>query len=143
MKNMHIWLFMSFLLAQCVNPQAANAQGNFQNLDFESATFSGLPASGLNFQPIGQELPGWNGSIGEVPVSEVLQNNTTTGAASIDVLGPGWNTIDPGIIEDSCSVFLQAFNEAQGNVSLWQNGTIPGNAQSLEFDAWSYLSGYR
>jgi len=116
----------------------AHAQAMFQNLGFESATFSGSSSGGLNFQTIGQELPSWNGSIGGVPVSQVLQNNTTTGAASIDVLGPGRNTVGPGIIDGNYTVFLQAFNTGQGNVSLWQDGTIPANAQSLQFSAWQY-----
>jgi hypothetical protein len=35
-------------------------------------------------------------------------------------------------------VFLQA-SIAPYDVSLWQDGTIPANAQSLQFSAWSWL----
>ena len=149
MKNICIWCVCSLLVARCANPHTANAQGSFQNLNFESAApgppITG-PIGGADYQPIGLALPGWNASIGGISVTEVLQNNYTLGAASIDILGPGWGSlypfqsIDPGIIDGNYTVFLQAFNTGQGNVSLWQNGTIPANAESLQFSAWSYLS---
>jgi hypothetical protein len=118
---------------------SAHAQGTFQNLDFESANLSN-PSGPLNEVSITSALPGWSGSIGGVPVTEVLANNYTTGAASIDVFGPGWNSVNPGVIGGNYTVFLQAFNTAQGNVSIWQDGTVPANAASLQFSAWNYPS---
>jgi len=146
MKNIRIWIVSGFLVARCANPNVAGAQGNFQDLDFESAApgppITG-PIIGADYQPVGLALPGWNASIGGVAVTEVLQNNYTLGAASIDILGPGWGStypftsVDPGIIDGNYTVFLQAFNQAQGNVSLSQTGTIPPNTLSLQFKAWS------
>ena len=82
-------------------------------------------------------MPGWNASIGGVSITQVVQNNYTGGAASVDIFGPNWTLLGPGIIGGNYTVYLQAFSSSQGNVSLWQNGTIPANAASLEFSAWS------
>jgi hypothetical protein len=148
MKNICFWLFSSLLVARCVNPENADAQTNFQNLDFESASFSNPisgPIAGADYQPVGLGLPGWNASIGGNPVTEVLQNDYTLGEASVDILGPGWGSgpygipTDPGIIDGNYTVFLQAFNQAQGNVSLFQTATIPADALSLQFKAWVML----
>ncbi len=120
---------------------SAHAQNTFENLNFESGTVENPitdPYSGFNHQPIALGLPGWRASIGGVPVTEVLQNNYTIGTASIDLFGPGWVSIGPGIIDGNYTVFLQAFNQDQGNVSLWQNGMIPSNAESLQFRAWAW-----
>ncbi len=108
----------------------------FQDLNFESGNFSnptGVPPE----VPITTALPGWSASIGGVPVTEVWANSISFGTAAIDVFGPGWTSIDPGIIDGNYTVFLQAFNAGQGNVSLWENGTIPANVESLQFKAWS------
>ena len=122
-----------------LNVLSAHAQGTFQNLNFESANLSN-PSGPYNEVPITSALPDWSASIGNVAVTEIWANGVSTGEATIDVFGPGWNYIDPGIIDGNYTVFLQAFDTGQGNVSLWQNGTIPANAASLQFCAWDYSS---
>ena len=115
---------------------SAQGQGSFQNLDFESANLSN--PSGLDSDvPITNALPGWSASIGGVPVTQIWANVVSGGQATIDVPGPGWHTFNPGIIDGNYTVFLQAFNPGQGNVSLWQNGMVPANAESLQFKAWN------
>jgi hypothetical protein len=116
---------------------SAAAQGSFQNLDFESASLAPTSGFGGNV-PIGSALPGWSATIGGVAVTQVLQNNYTLGEAFIDILGPGWNYINPGIIDGNYTVYLQAFDSTQGNVSIWQSGTIPANALSLQFKTWKF-----
>jgi hypothetical protein len=116
------------------------AQGTFQNLDFESATLSPIPPGQYGGEvPISEALPGWTGTINGTPVTQALQNNITLGAPSIDILGPSWN-FNPGIIEGNYSVFLQTFISSEGEVSLWQDGTVPANTASLQFSAWSQYS---
>ncbi|HEY3863383.1 MAG TPA: PEP-CTERM sorting domain-containing protein [Verrucomicrobiae bacterium] len=44
------------------------------------------------------------------------------------------------MIAGDYTVCLQAYNADQGNVSIWQTGTLPANAVSLEFRAWNYPS---
>jgi hypothetical protein len=115
---------------------SAQAQVGFQNLNFESATLAPIPSGQYGGEvPISSALPGWNASIGGVSLTQVLQNNYTLGEAMIDVLGPSWSFTEPGIINGNYSVYLQAFYVTEGNVSLWQNGTIPANAESLQFKA--------
>jgi hypothetical protein len=48
--------------------------------------------------------------------------------------------VNPGVIDGNYTVYLQAFSTSEGNVSLWQNGTIPANAASLQFSAWQFPS---
>ena len=127
--------------ASFITVLSAHCQIAFQNLNFESANLSN-PSGQFNDVPFPSALPGWHGSVGGVPLTQVWANIYTAGAANIDIFGPGlgsvypFQRIDPGIIDGSYTVFLQAFDTGQGNVSLWQNGTIPGNAASLQFSAW-------
>ena len=83
--------------------------------------------------PLSSGLPGWSASIKGAPVTQVLQNNYNLGGDSIDIIGPNWNELGPGIIDGNYTVFLQAFNAGQGNVSIWEDGTVPGTAESLQF----------
>lgn len=122
---------------------SVHCQGTFQNLDFESATLSPVPAGQFGGEvSITAALPGWSGEIGDTPVSQVLQNNSTTGAASIDILGPNWGG-NPGIIDGNYSVFLQAGAPdgpgSENSTSIWQTGTVPADSESLQVKAWSYF----
>jgi hypothetical protein len=120
---------------------SAQAQGTFQNLNFEQA--DPVPIVGSPYYPYavtpGSALPGWTGSIGGVPVTQVFLNDVSLGAASIDLLGPG-NTLGVGVIDGNYSVYLQPGTSLQGtgsySTSLAQVGTIPSTAESLTFDAW-------
>jgi hypothetical protein len=143
MKSARLFVTLLFAVSAA---QPAPAQSTFQNLNFESATLAPTTGSGGDVA-IGAALPGWNGSIGGAPVSEVLQNNYTLGEASIDIFGPNYASVGQGfgfgqgVIDGNYTVFLQAFNPSQGNVAIWQNGTIPANAESVQFKAWSYGEG--
>lgn len=132
--GMFIFSFVSF-------PLSAQAQAAFQNLNFEAATpgppISG-PIFGADYQPFSFAFPGWNASIGGDAVTEVLENDYTLGTAAIDLFVPGWTSVDPGVIDGNYTAFLQS--GGGGNVSLWQNGTIPANAASLQFAAWNWPS---
>jgi hypothetical protein len=135
-------LIVTFLVALPV-VFSTKAQSTFQNLNFEEADLS--PTVGLygGEVPISSALPGWSASIGGVAVTQVLQNNYDLGAASVDIFGPNWNSINPGIIDGNYTVFLQSGvippNDDIGvNTSIWQDGTLPANAQSLQFSAWNW-----
>jgi hypothetical protein len=115
-----------------------SAQGTFQNLDFEQAGMylTPIPAGLTGGEvPIANGLPGWAGYFGTVQQTQVLQNNLTTGAASIDILGPNFNA---DIIDGSFSAVLQAglvFGGSFVNATIAQSETIPASVQSLEFKA--------
>jgi hypothetical protein len=117
-------------------------QGTFQNLDFESANLTPIASGQPGVEvPITLALPGWSAELGNSPVTQVWQNDFSLGAPSIDILGPNWNS-PPQIIDGNYSVALQAGFAGGGTIptsaSLWQDGTIPGNAESLQFKAMNF-----
>jgi hypothetical protein len=139
---------IAILASVAIGSLLAHAQGTFQNLDFESVNLTPVPPQvwPQTFVPISSALPGWNASIGGDAVTEILQNGYDSGTASVDILGPNWTAIEPGIIDGHYTVFLQSGFSPQNNsigvnTSIWQNGTIPANAQSLHFSAWNWNSG--
>jgi hypothetical protein len=139
MKNRELFAaFSGFLLAVL----SVHAQGTFQNMDFESANLSPIAAGQVGgYVPVTNALPGWSAYLGDAETTQVLHNNLTTGTAAIDILGPDWD--GPGIvvtngpfaiIDGKYDVVLQP-GVASGfvNVSIEQLGTIPADAQTLEF----------
>ena len=124
---------------------AVKGQGTFQNLNFESANPISAGNPGNPYQvTFSSALPYWSGSIGGTPVSTVLLNSFDLGAASIDVFGPGWNSVNPGLLAGNYTLFLQSGAGPGGvgmlNTSISQNGTIPVGTGSLIFTTWSWPS---
>jgi hypothetical protein len=119
---------------------AAKTQGTFQNLDFELANPVPVQNPILPGEvTFASALPDWNGSINGTPVTTALFNNYTLGAPSIDVFGPGWSSVNPGVIDGDYTVFLQSIaSGATGIASISQSGTIPTGAESLQLKAWSF-----
>lgn len=125
----------------------AHSQSAFQNLNFESANLGSIPPGQTGFYvAVTAALPGWSASIAGASVTQVLQNNYDLGSPSVDILGPDWNSVAPGIIGGNYTVFLQAGVNPQDlspvDASIWQNGTIPAGEQSLQFKAWNFLPPY-
>jgi hypothetical protein len=137
--------FSSILLAL----PSAQAQGTFQNLNFEAAN---VPASGPEpygtFVPIGSALPGWTAYVGVDQQTQAGYNTVTDGTANISLIGPTWTTYDTdqlgfglvGIIDGNYSVLLESGVSPTNTglletVSIAQNGTIPSTSQSLEYEA--------
>jgi hypothetical protein len=120
---------------------AAQAQGGFQNLDFESANLAD-PFGIYNEVPIGNGLPWWSGSIGPVAATEVWADGVSAGTATLDVEGPNVNSAGIGPLDGNYSAFLQSGATPGGSsvgvdVSIFQSGMIPSDALSLQFDVWS------
>lgn len=108
----------------------------FVNLDFESANLSVIPSGQFgSLVPITDALPGWTGYVGTIQLTQVLQNNATLGAPSIDILGPNWNAIN--IIEGQYTVVLQpgGVGPSFESASISQSGMVPIYARSLQFKA--------
>jgi hypothetical protein len=113
----------------------------FQNLDFEDANLSVIPSGqfGGNVS-ITNALPSWTGYLGTNQVTQVLQNNLTLGAASIDIFGPVWNGF---ILQGQYTAELQAGLKPGAdvsitnlvNASLAQVGLVPANAKSITLEA--------
>ena len=117
---------------------STQAQGTFQNLGFESANLTPIPAGQYGgFVPIANALPGWTGFLGTNQVTQVLHNIYTLGNASIDILGPNWSFWS--LIEGQYTLVLQpgAIPPQFGNfsASITQTGLVPADAKSLQFKA--------
>src|SRR5665213_1323878 len=97
------------------------------------------------YQPVGLALPGWNAYVGSTELSEIPQNIYTTGAGSVDIFGPNYAAastqqgVSPGIISGDYTIMLQAGPPAvgNGNATIEQNGTVPANAESIEWKEWN------
>jgi hypothetical protein len=116
-------------------------QGTFQNLDFESANLSAIPAGQYGGEvSLSAALPDWSASIAGVAVTQVLQNNLTITAASVDILGPDWTSTFSGVIDGNYTAVLEsvAISGTTDDASIFQSGTIPIGTQSLELKAWSF-----
>jgi hypothetical protein len=124
------------LLATCTVITSARAQGNFQNLDFESASLPSVPAGQYGgFVSFGAGLPGWTGYEGTNQTGEVLQNNLSGGSVNISVLGPDWgNSLGVSVLDGSYSAVLQAgdFTFGSESASIAQMGLIPASAKSIQ-----------
>jgi hypothetical protein len=135
---------------------SAQAQA-FRDLAFEAANLPPVPSGALGgYVPISSAMPGWSGAIsgptGVTQQTEVLQNNFLNGTATIGILGPDWGQSDEslfglyglGVIDGSYTVVLEsgAYTTGAGyNTSIAEVGTVPANAQSLQFKAWQIFLG--
>jgi len=118
-----------------------HGQGTFQNLDFESANLPPVPAGQFGGPvPIASALPGWSAEYGTTPITQVLQNNYTISAASVDIFSPDWSYAE-GIIDGSYTVYLQPGSTPAGDgdysTSIFQTGTISTTAKSLDLKEWT------
>ncbi|HWD19533.1 MAG TPA: PEP-CTERM sorting domain-containing protein [Verrucomicrobiae bacterium] len=111
----------------------ADAQGLFQNLDFESAnpgpTTQGLGPPYAENIPVAQALPGWSVFYGSVPQSAVNYNAPGTGATLGTLIGDGFPHV-----AGNYSVLLQGGLSATA-ASIEQTGLIPVGTESLTFEA--------
>jgi hypothetical protein len=112
----------------------SNAQGSFQNLNFENATLPAIPPGG-GFEPSSNAIPGWTGYLGENQTTSILHNDVTIGSANISILGP--NYFPDNIIAGQYTVVLQSGASGPEYVlvdaSIAQMGSVPTNALSLQF----------
>jgi hypothetical protein len=110
--------------------QGAYSQGNFQNLDFESANIpTATPAGSLVHST--SALPGWTVYVGNNQQSMVLYNSLYTGTAVVSLQGPG-SSFGP-VIQGNYMAALQA--GVGGSAAISQTGTIPASAATLLFTA--------
>jgi hypothetical protein len=114
----------------------------FQNLDFESATVSNIPADTAEYVSVSDALPRWSAYIGTNLLTQVGHNVITLGAANVGVWGPDYGFgIQP--LQGSYSAIIQAggFNSVEeplgsegGSATIAQMGLIPSSAKSIQFE---------
>lgn len=98
---------------------------------------------------VSSALPGWTAYLGNTEQSQVLHNYAYNSTATVDILGPNWQETSGytfGIIDGQYSVFIQSGNDPNNvttfdNASIAQTGTVPANAESLQFKAWQLYVG--
>jgi hypothetical protein len=111
---------------------AGQAQGTFQNLDFEQA--NPIPIFGNYIVTAASALPSWTVIIGGVGQTQVYYNSPSTGAPAVTLLGPPPPTAGYPVIDGNYSVLLQgSFPSSIPSIS--QTGLIPAGTQNLLFKA--------
>jgi hypothetical protein len=107
----------------------------FWNFNFESAYIpSGTQSS--SFLPISYALPGWSGSVGTNPATQVLYNDLTGGTAEICLLGLNGDYFSNSVIAGQYTVVLQtgeATTSTAVSASIAQTGLVPIGSLSLQF----------
>jgi hypothetical protein len=114
---------------------------NFTNLGFESAN---IPPSPSLYLSISNALPGWSGSWGTTPATQVFYNDLSTGSVEIDLIGPNSEFFSNIVIAGKYTVVLQA-GEANGtsvSASIAQTGRVPVGSLSLQFAANTDLADF-
>jgi len=133
MKDAALYIVLAAGLAGIFG-STAQAQGTFQNLNFESARIIRDPSS--PYYPYGiavsNAVPGWNAynAIGNV----IFYNDVSLGASAISIHDKNdTNNLIP-VLEGSYTILLQP-NFPGGTVrpALGQVGTIPSSARSVTF----------
>jgi hypothetical protein len=117
---------------------SAQAQGTFENLDFESANVSSYSSS--NYIPTTNAIPGWTAYLGGTPQDYIYYNYETLSDAAVSLQGTN-GIYQP--IQGRFFVLLEATYLAPAAVTaaIGQTGKVPVTAQSLIFWGNTSLSG--
>jgi hypothetical protein len=121
------------LFALLLSAARAQAQGTFQNLNFEQAQVPSVPfGQGGDPVSVSNGVPGWAVYLGGVQQTTMFHNDTSLGAAEVAILGPQW--FSDQILEGSYTVSLQpATAGPPTTTAIGQTGLVPATAQSLRF----------
>jgi hypothetical protein len=108
------------------------AQGNFEDLNFESANIQPSQAAGT--VNASDALPGWTVYFGTAPQTQVGYNQVSTGSTWVTLLGQSGSGTIYNSLDANFSVLLQGGVTASA-ASIEQTGTIPANSESIQFIA--------
>lgn len=140
------WKQMFVMLVGAFSVCGMQAQGTFQNLNFELATVPlSEPASppGEPTVDVAVALPGWSVFIGSIQVAEVMYNSQTLDTSAVALFRDNRPAQYPflNVIEGSFSVFLLGgyVNSIPTDTSLSQTGLIPIEARSIQFKTSSQI----
>jgi hypothetical protein len=146
-KHMRLMYFYSLLTAMLVGGAMGNAQGTFQNLDFEQASIIPIVGSPNPYAiTVADALPYWTVSYGTVQQTQIYYNVQSLGGTLVSLYASGYPSAFGGslpIIDGNFSVSLDfgAVNGVRTAPSISQVGQIPAGTQSLFFDATGLPSG--
>src|SRR5438128_1161890 len=130
------------LFAATVAGSNACAQGLFQNLGFEDATYPLVPDP-RGFVFASDAIPGWTPYIGGVAGNGVLYNNYYLGAPEVGLFEDVFQTNQfVTILSGGYSVVLQAGWDGINHVSaaVGQTGLIPLGTRSITLEAKGFLA---
>jgi hypothetical protein len=130
------------LLGALLAVLSAEAQGTFQNLDFEQANPVVVVASPYYPYAVtaASALPDWTVSYGSIQQAQITLNDPSVGSTWVVLIGPGSTGVDPAsgyplaAIDGNYSVLLQGGITAP-SASISQTGLIPPLTESLYFKA--------
>ncbi len=141
MKNSKLLLLA--LGSTCVTC-SIEAQGTFENLDFESANIPSM-TSVNSLIPVSEALPGWSAFFvypgGDLPQTQVNYDSISLGGAVLSVVDANEPVPGYGPIQGGYSAFLFGGPRAsfEESAAISQTGLVPAGAESLQVDA--YVSG--
>lgn len=136
MKYRLIIVPLMFAAAPC---PCLNAQGTFQNLNFEAANpVSAGQTGNPNAVTAASAFPFWSVYSGNVQLTVVNYNDPDLGTTTVGLVGPT-SPIFPAI-DGNYSVLLQGGGTASA-ASISQTGLIPAGSESLLFRAQDEQSG--
>ena len=110
---------------------SSQAQGNFVNLDFESAN---VP-NGTSPGPISvaNALPGWTVYYGTSQVSQIYYNDVSLGSSQVTLISSS-DPFGADCVTGNYGVLLQG-GSTYPSVSIGQSGLVPAGSMSVLFDA--------
>jgi hypothetical protein len=134
-------LLTTLTVLQCGWSLATFAQGTFQNLNFEAATFPGAPIDAYGRYAASDATPGWTAYVGTSLEPLILHDNVFLDSAGIGIFDT--ECTDPLIIpycrvlDGNYSVFLQAgrplFGGSWTSASIAQTGLVPSGMRTMAF----------
>jgi hypothetical protein len=126
------------LFALLLSAARVQAQGPFQNLNFEAATIQQAQSPGL--VSAAAALPGWDTYIGTNLQAQVGYNLISLGTTAIALLGTNGSSSIYNSLEGGFSVLLQGGTittpgggDAPADASISQTGLVPVGSQSIRF----------
>ncbi len=130
-------MFLVFVFA---NPIGINAQGTFQDLDFEEANI--VPIVGSPLYPyvvtVADALPGWAVNYGTAQQTQILYNDEALGSTAVTLYASGYPGFYTLPLQGNYSVLLQEGTYVGApSASITQTGLVPAGSESLLFDATS------
>jgi hypothetical protein len=126
---------LSIILA--LSHLAVNAQGTFQNLDFESAAVPNVTSAEVVFIPTTNGVPAWSAYTGTNSEPLIMYNGVSAGSAQISVIDQHTAFFSNNVIGGNFTVTLDAGERTAGIVpaAIAQTGLVPSAAKSISFSA--------
>jgi len=134
LRSTHVLFLATCLIASQADLQA---QGMFQNLDFESASVPVVPSGQIIFLPAGDAIPGWTAKTGTNSEPLVMYNGVSAGSAQVSLIDSHTSSYSNNVLGGNFTLTLDAGERTFGIVSasIAQTGVLPATIKSVWFNA--------